>query len=227
MVAKKILAVDDDPDLLEFLKETLKNAEYDVITAETGKAAFEKLKAEKPDMVLLDLMLPDTNGLEICKKMRSDPEFFKIPIIMLTAKKTVEDKVTGLEQGADIYLPKPFESKELLAQIRSTFRRLQMSSNILKKGSIEINPQYNRVKVNDTEVTDLTSREFNLLYALMEVSPEPLSRGDLYNKIWEEGDYPDTTRRIDMMVQRLRHKLGDKVAVCIKTVEGTGYKFEE
>lgn len=227
MAEKKILAVDDDPELLEFLKETLVSAGFNVITAENGKTAIEQFKKERPDMALLDLMLPDMDGLEICKRIRSDPEYSKIPIIMLTARKTIEDKIQGLDQGADIYLPKPFESKELLAQIRSTFRRLEMSANIISKGSIEINPQYNRVKVDGKEITDLTSREFNLLYALMEISPGTLSRSDLYNKIWEEGEYPDTTRRIDMMVQRLRHKLGSKTAVCIKTVEGVGYKYEE
>ena len=150
-----------------------------------------------------------------------------IPIIMLTARKTVEDKVNGLEQGADFYLPKPFESKELIAQIHSTLRRVALSSSVVRKGTVELNPQYNRITVDDKEITDLTSREYNLLYALMEVSPQPVTRSVLYKKIWEEGEYPDTTRRIDMMVQRLRHKLGEKASVYIKTVEGIGYKFEE
>lgn len=227
MADERILAIDDDPELLEFLKETLTNAGYSVAGAETGKKALEALRTFKPDLVLLDLMLPDMDGLEVCKKMRADSEFSTIPILMLTARKTVEDKVAGLELGADFYLPKPFESRELLAQIQSTFRRVAFSSNILRKGPIEINPQYNRVKVGDKEISELTSREFNLLYALMEASPRSVSRSELYKKIWEEGEYPDTTRRIDMMVQRLRHKLGEKASSYIKTVEGVGYKFEK
>ncbi|MFH1380248.1 MAG: response regulator transcription factor [bacterium] len=228
MTTKKILAVDDDPELLEFLKETLINAGFSVVTAETGKSAMTQLKTANPDMLLLDLMLPDFDGLEICRRVRSDPQFSKIPIIMLTARKTVEDKVIGLDQGADVYFPKPFESKELVAQIRSTFRRLEISSNIMRRGAFELNPRYNQIKFKTKEITGLSSREYNTLYALMEAAPNPVPRGDLYKRIWDdEGDYPDTTRRIDMMVQRLRSKIGEEASSHIKTVEGVGYKFEE
>lgn len=228
MTAKKILAVDDDPELLEYLKESLTNAGFSVISAETGNSALAQLKASKPDMILLDLMLPDLDGLEICKRIRADPEFTALPIIMLTARKTVEDKVTGLDRGADVYFPKPFESKELIAQIRSTFRRLEIASNIIKKGEFELNPRYNQIKFKNKEISGLSAREYNTLYALMEASPQPVARGDLYRRVWEDdGDYPDTTRRIDMMVQRLRSKLGEEASAYIKTVEGTGYRFQE
>lgn len=227
MAEKKILVIDDDTELLELLRITLSREGFSVVTVETGKTALEQLLTYKPEMVILDLMLPDVDGLEICRRIREQKEFRKIPIIMLSARKTVDDRVTGLDEGADVYFPKPFDEKELLAQIRSTFRRLETVSSIIHRGPFMLNPQYNQITVNDKEISGLSNREFNILYTLLHAAPAAVSRGDLYKKIWEEGEYPDTTRRIDMMVQRLRSKLGKEGATCIKTVEGVGYRFEE
>jgi DNA-binding response OmpR family regulator len=226
MAQKKILAVDDDPEVLELLSTSLQTAGYAVITALNGTTALEKLHAEAPDLVILDLMLPDIGGMEICRQIRANPLSSAIPVLMLTARKMIDDKISGLEQGADAYLIKPFEPKELVAQIKSAFRRLELSGRIIKKGPIEINPQFYRITVHGQEMTNLSAREFNLLYALMEAAPHPLNREELYKKIWIEGAYPDTTRRIDMMIQRVRQKLGADAAQYIKTVEGTGYCFD-
>ena len=219
-----ILMVDDDVDLNRLVTEYLAKFGYSLITATTAARGMTELRREQPDLVILDIMLPDTDGLTLCREIRSE---FDVPIIMLTARGEVADRVLGLELGADDYLSKPFEPRELAARIQSVIRRSQAMQNHPKLDSdgLSLEKQTRRVSLDGKDI-DLTSMEFELLSVLMESQGRVLSRNRLIERLRGiDADVYD--RSIDMLVSRLRDKLGDDSHSprFIKTVRLTGYQF--
>jgi len=222
----KILIVDDEPDIVELVKINLEKNGFDVISSYTGREIFNLFKKFSIDLVILDLMLPDIDGLEICKILKSENETKNIPIIMLTAKDTEIDKVLGLELGADDYITKPFSPRELVARVRAVLRRTRKSSDesILKFDNIlKIDLKKFEVFVNGEKV-NLTTTEFKLLKALAIRRGEVLSRNELLDYIWGSEKIV-IDRTIDVHIKHLREKLG-KVGKFIKNVRGVGYKLD-
>ena len=222
----KILIVDDEPDIVELVKINLEKNGFDVISSYTGREIFDLFKKFNIDLVILDLMLPDIDGLEICKILKSENETKNIPIIMLTAKDTEIDKVLGLELGADDYITKPFSPRELVARVRAVLRRTKRSSDerILTFDNIlKIDLKKFEVFVNEKKV-NLTTTEFKLLKALAIRRGEVLSRNELLDYIWGNEKIV-IDRTIDVHIKHLREKLG-KVGKFIKNVRGVGYKLD-
>ena len=226
-MAERILVIDDEPDLLELVRINLKQAGYEVETAETGRDALELLRRSAPDLVVLDLMLPDVTGTEICRRMRTDPELADLPIIMLTAKADEVDRVVGLELGADDYVTKPFSPRELNLRVRAVLRRRKPPTpptEALAHGALRLDPARHRCFVGPTEVP-LTAKEFELLRTLMARPGRVLTRDQLLDEVWGT-DIAVTTRTIDTHLKRLREKLG-AASDLIETVRGVGYRFAE
>jgi len=222
----KILIVDDEPDIVELVKINLEKNGFDVISSYTGREIFNLFKKFSIDLVILDLMLPDIDGLEICKILKSENETKNIPIIMLTAKDTEIDKVLGLELGADDYITKPFSPRELVARVRAVLRRTRKLSDesILKFDNIlKIDLKKFEVFVNGKKI-NLTTTEFKLLKALAIRRGEVLSRNELLDYIWGNEKIV-IDRTIDVHIKHLREKLG-KVGKFIKNVRGVGYKLD-
>ena len=222
----KILIVDDEPDIVELVKINLEKNGFDVISSYTGRGIFNLFKKFSIDLVILDLMLPDIDGLEICKILKSENETKNIPIIMLTAKDTEIDKVLGLELGADDYITKPFSPRELVARVRAVLRRTRKPSDesILKFDNIlKIDLKKFEVFVNGEKI-NLTTTEFKLLKALAIRRGEVLSRNELLDYIWGNEKIV-IDRTIDVHIKHLREKLG-KVGKFIKNVRGVGYKLD-
>ncbi|WP_391559664.1 response regulator transcription factor [Robertmurraya sp.] len=223
----KILVIDDEQSILNLIRLTLELEGYEVLTASNGKEALEYWE-EEPEMILLDLMLPDTDGYQLFRIFREKNS--NIPIIMLTAKSQMNDKLLGLQLGADDYITKPFHSTELLLRMKSIERRLQthtlteISANLLKVGSITLHIEERKVFVNDKEIS-LTYREFDLLKLFIINKQRVFTRDELLTKIWGF-EYMGNTRAVDIMIQRLRKKLGDD-GNEIKTIYGVGYKLEK
>ena len=219
-----ILMVDDDVDLNALVTEYLARFGHRLVTATTAARGMAELRRERPDLVILDIMLPDTDGLTLCRKIRSESD---VPIIMLTARGEVADRVLGLELGADDYLSKPFEPRELVARIQSVIRRSvsRESHDVLVSDSLRLEKQTRRVSLDGNDL-DLTTMEFELLMVLMESHGRVLSRNRLLERLRGiDADVYD--RSIDMLVSRLRDKLGDDSHAprFIKTVRLTGYQF--
>ena len=226
-MADRILVVDDEPDLLELVRINLRQAGYEVETAETGRDALEQLRRSPPDLVVLDLMLPDVSGTEICRRMRGDPELAELPILMLTAKADEVDRVVGLELGADDYVTKPFSPRELTLRVRAVLRRRKPTappSESLAHGTLRLDPGRHRCFVGPSEV-ELTAKEFDLLRTLMARPGRVLTRDQLLDEVWGT-DIAVTTRTIDTHLKRLREKLG-AASDLIETVRGVGYRFAE
>jgi len=226
---KKILIVDDDKKLTEIIEKYFSQYEFDVIIANDGNDIENIIKQKKPDVILLDVMLPDRNGFDILRKLQKE---FDIPIIMLTAKGDEVDKVIGLELGADDYVTKPFSIRELIARIRSVLRRsvayhadFKNKSDLTYK-NLSIIPDRRTLKIDETE-HDLTKTEFDLLYLLASNPNKTFSREELL-KIVSDRDYAIFDRSIDMHISHLRNKLKLQTpSFCsIKTVWGSGYRFE-
>ncbi|MBU9738815.1 winged helix-turn-helix domain-containing protein [Diplocloster agilis] len=229
---KTILAVDDEEHILELIAYNLEAGGYEVRKAETGEEALEVLNREQVDLVLLDLMLPGIDGIEVLKQIRSDPVKRRLPVIMLTAKSDEISKVIGLELGADDYLGKPFGVHELLARIKAVLRRsggeLTRSSQeeeVLVVDQIVINKSSRVVSV-DGKPVELSLKEFELLYLLVRNRGRVLSRDMLLEKIWGY-DYLGETRTVDVHIRNLRKKIekDDNHPQYIITVRGVGYKF--
>ena len=223
---KKILIVEDEKDMVTGLKFNLEARNYIVITSYDGETGYHKALAEKPDLVILDLMLPKLNGYEVCKLLKKGiPD---LPIIMLTAKSQEAEIVTGLELGADDYITKPFSVLELLARINALFRRMASGSGlqeIHRFGDLEINfKKYNARKKGKS--LKLSPREYELLRCFIERQGEIISREELLKQIWGYDSYPDT-RTVDAHIAKLRRKIEDKPEEpkLIVTVHGMGYKF--
>ena len=226
-MAQRVLVVDDEPDLLELVRVNLSQAGYEVETAETGSQALERLRRSPPDLMVLDLMLPDLSGTEVCRHVRADGSLAEIPIIMLTAKADEVDRVVGLELGADDYVTKPFSPRELTLRVRAVLRRRQpgaATSSVLEREVLRLDPERHRCFVQGDEI-DLTAKEFALLHGLMLRPGRVMTREQLLDNVWGT-DIAVTTRTIDTHLKRLREKLG-AAGSLIETVRGVGYRFAE
>ena len=225
---KKILIIDDEIHIVELLKFNLENNGYKVDYSYDGFDGYLKTKEFQPDLILLDWMLPNISGIDLLKKIRSDETLEQIPVIMLTAKNMEEDKLEGLEDGADDYITKPFSVKEVLARITSVLRRYKYTSNekieVLKADYIQVNVNKHIVTKNGQEI-ELTLKEFQILKLLIENKGNVLTRTFLLDKIWGY-DYYGETRTLDVHIRHLRKKIGDNDSKLIETVRGVGYKIK-
>jgi phosphate regulon transcriptional regulator PhoB len=227
-MATRILIVDDEPPIIEVLEYNLKKANYEVIVARDGQEALEKARRQRPDLVILDLMLPKLDGLEVCRALRRDGD---LPIIMLTAKDEEVDRVVGLELGADDYVVKPFSVRELVARVKTVLRRSgpkpEPVSEVLQVGDLRLDAARHEVHLGSTEL-ELTSLEFDLLHVLMAHADRVLTREQLLDQVWGY-DYYGDTRTVDTAVKRLRAKLRRLApdSEFILTVRGVGYKLQE
>jgi two-component system phosphate regulon response regulator PhoB len=227
VMAERILVVDDEPDLLELVRVNLRQASYEVETAETGRQALDCLRRRPPDLLVLDLMLPDLSGTDVCRQVRQEPELAALPIIMLTAKADEVDRVVGLELGADDYVTKPFSPRELVLRIRAVLRRRAPEASAdraLQHGELRIDPERHRCFVQGEEV-ELTAKEFELLRSLMQRPGRVMTRDQLLDDVWGT-DIAVTSRTIDTHLKRLREKLGS-ASDLIETVRGVGYRFAD
>jgi len=228
MASEKILIVEDEKDVQELLRYNLTKNGYQVEKAATGEAGLEKARRISPDLILLDLMLPGLDGLEICRELKNDTKTGHIPIIMLTAKGEEADVVTGLEMGADDYVTKPFSPRVLMARVKAILRRprreSEMKTDVIRIHDLEIDPGRHRVLV-DGKPVDLTSTEFNLLYYLAGRPGWVFTRYQIVDAIHGKG-YPVTDRSVDVQIVGLRKKLGS-AGPYIQTIRGVGYKFME
>lgn len=218
-----ILVIEDEEDVADLVRYHLRKAKYRVLTAMDGAAGAELAASEKPDAIVLDVMLPKLNGFEVTKRLRGDQRTAGIPILILSAKGETESRIKGLELGADDYLPKPFSPKELLLRIQALLRRkTSLSPETADTGPFSLDR--NSLKVTlDGQRIDLTSTEFKLLSLLIGKTGAIQSREDLLQEVWGYRNTVDT-RTVDTHMRRLREKLGDH-ASCIETVRGEGYRF--
>jgi len=229
MSKEKILVVDDEEHIIELLKFNLLNAGYDVFTANDGIDAVKLIKAEKPSLVLLDLMLPGIDGFDVCKEIKRDKDLQKTSIIMLTAKGEELDKILGLELGADDYITKPFSVRELLARVKAVLRRTNVSSemedDVYDSQNLKVDFERHEVYANGEKI-DLTLKEFELLQILIKNKGKILKRETLLDKIWGY-EYIGETRTVDVHIRYLRKKIeeDDKNPRFIETIRGVGYRF--
>ncbi|MBN1124863.1 MAG: response regulator transcription factor [Sedimentisphaerales bacterium] len=224
---EKILVVDDEPDLLELLEMSLTTEGYEVVTAASGTAAMEMIRQSRPDLILLDIMLEDSSGLELTGQIKHTPEMAGIPIILLTAKDTETDMVVGLRVGADDYVTKPFSTQVLAARIEAVLRRSKLAqddvSNIMTAGAVRVHKTSRRVTVEGRNI-DLTGGEYNILVALIKAGGKILSRKDLKDALGETAT-GQKERIIDVHVAALRKKLGPLGRRVVKTIHGLGYRI--
>ena len=229
MAEGKVLVVDDEEHIVELLKFNLENTGYKVITANNGNDAISLAKENKPDLVLLDLMLPGMDGFDVCKEIKRNTETRKTAIIMLTAKGEEIDKILGLELGADDYITKPFSIRELLARVKAVLRRSANVKteeiNVFESGHLNVNFERHEVKVNGEKV-DMTLKEFELLEILIKNRGKILQRETLLDKVWGY-EYIGETRTVDVHIRYLRKKIekDDKNPKFIETIRGVGYRF--
>lgn len=234
MGTKKILVIEDEPNIRELVLYNLKTNGYDGLAAEDGIMGITMVHREKPDLILLDIMLPEKNGYEICRELREEGN--DTPIIMITAKTEETDKVMGLEYGADDYITKPFGIREMMARIKAVLRRYEAPAaetgaqkevdTVLSADGIMINVERHEVNINGKSV-DLTLKEFELLQYLMENRGHVFTRDQLLNHVWGI-DYAGETRTVDVHIRHLRQKLSEAGAdeQCIETIRGKGYKVK-
>ncbi|NLK42691.1 MAG: response regulator [Planctomycetes bacterium] len=228
MAQEKILIVEDEDDVIELVRYNLEKEGYLTDVAVTGREALVKAKSGVPDLVLLDLMLPEIDGLQVCKVIKNDPETAGVAVVMLTAKGTESDIVVGLEMGADDYITKPFSPRVLLARVKAVLRRQEQAGEaekpVIRIHDIEIDTGKHRVLVRGKPIK-LTSTEFNLLRFLAARPGWVFTRYQIVDAI-HGNDYPVTDRSIDVQIVGLRKKLGN-AGKYIETVRGVGYRFEE
>ena len=221
----KILIVDDEPDALELIEVNLKSAGFDVLRAASGREALEKARAALPALILLDVMLPEMDGLEVCKALRRDPKTAFIPIVMLTARAAEIDRILGLELGADDYVTKPFSPRELVLRVRNLLKRHAAPSDaaqLIQFADLVVDRSRHRVTYKNKPVA-LTLTEFKLVTVLAERRGRVQSREQLLKDVWGYNTYIDT-RTVDTHIRRLREKLGAG-AKYLDTVRGVGYRF--
>jgi DNA-binding response OmpR family regulator len=226
-VRSKILVVDDEPEAVELLEFNLKQAGFDVISAADGAEAIKKARSNVPNLIVLDLMLPEIDGLEVCKMLRRDPATVGVPIIMLTAKAAELDRIVGLELGAEDYITKPFSPRELVLRVKKVLERGRAAPaepETLKFGDLLIDASRHLVKWRGKQV-ELTATEFKLLALLAQRRGRVQSRDQLLRDVWEYNSLVDT-RTVDTHMRRLREKLGT-AAKHLDTVRGVGYRFVE
>lgn len=226
---QRVLIVDDEPSIVELVKFNLENAGYQTIQAASGTEALQKTQTEKIDLVILDIMLPGMDGLEVCRRIRQES---KVPILMLSARTAELDRVLGLELGADDYLTKPFSPRELLARVKAILRRVEepvavVNNCQLKFKDLTLIPEQHRVLVKGQEA-DLTLTEYQLLELMLKAPGRVFSRDYLLEAVWG-ADYFGDTRTIDVHIRHLREKIEPNPAnpEYILTVRGVGYKFKE
>jgi two-component system, OmpR family, alkaline phosphatase synthesis response regulator PhoP len=227
MPKMKILVVDDEADIRELVRLNLAREGYEVLDCESGEQALRLSRSKGPDLVVLDLMLPGIDGLEVCKRLKADPKTAQVPIVILTAKGEETDVVAGLEVGADDYVAKPFSGKVLVARVRRLLRKAAQPAD--EQGTINvhdltIDPSRHEVRAKDTKV-DLTRTEFNILRTLARRPGLVLSRCQIVDSVHGD-DYPVTDRAIDVQIVSLRKKLGP-CGKYIETVRGVGYRFKD
>jgi two-component system, OmpR family, phosphate regulon response regulator PhoB len=226
-MSARVLVVDDEPDLLELVRVNLASSGYAVETAASGSDALAALRRAPPDVMVLDLMLPDISGTELCARVRADQRLTGLPIIMLTAKSEEIDRVVGLELGADDYVTNPFSPRELALRVRAVLRRRAPAgedARVFEHGELRVDPDSHRASVGGREIT-LTAKEFQLLVALMGRPGRVMTRERLLDEVWGS-DITVTSRTIDTHLKRLREKLGG-AGDLIETVRGVGYRFAE
>lgn len=226
---KRILVVEDEPSLVFTLQDTLENEGYQVLVSSTGKDAMDMVRSERPDLLILDVMLPEVSGFEICKQIRD--EKFTFPIIMLTARDQEIDKVTGLNIGADDYMTKPFGVKELLARIQARLRRANSYSKTGPMDVVTLGPI--RIELNDSQVVrpdgevELTTREVELIRYLVSHANDPVSRDALLENVWRY-EYSTNTRTVDVHISKLRSKIEEHPddPKYLVTLHGVGYMLK-
>ncbi|HVM00555.1 MAG TPA: response regulator transcription factor [Egibacteraceae bacterium] len=225
----KILVVEDEPSLLEALEFGLGAEGFDVVTVDDGAASLQVFARERPDLVVLDLMLPGLSGTEVCKRLRATSG---VPIIMLTAKDAEIDRVVGLELGADDYVTKPFSMRELTARIRAVLRRggerdAEDTAPAMEAGGVRLDPERYEVRVRGTPV-DLPPKEFLLLELLIRNAGRVLTRDVIIDRVWGS-DYVGDTKTLDVHIKRLRGRIEEnpREPRLIATVRGVGYKFAD
>lgn len=222
----KILIVEDDKDICRLLEYNLSKSRYRTICAGDGEQALVLAKREMPDLILLDIMLPKMDGLEVCRALKKDPKTAAIPILMLTAKSEEVDKIVGLEMGADDYVTKPFSPRELVARVGSILRRTRPApaAEIFKRGRLEIDFAKYTAKFNGAQI-DLTTKEFTLLKALIDARGRALTREFLLENVWGYDRSADLeTRTVDAHITHLRKKI-KSLSKQIVTVKGIGYRL--
>ncbi len=226
-MSARILVVDDEPPIVDVLTYNLRRANYEVLIARNGEEAVEKARREKPDLIILDLMLPQLDGLEVCRTLRRERD---VPIIMLTARDGEVDRVVGLELGADDYVVKPFSVRELMARVKNVLRRAaprpaETAPDLIRAGMLAVNAARHEAHWNGIEL-DLTALEFELLYTLARHAGQVLSREKLLELVWGY-DYYGDLRVVDAAIKRLRAKLRPITSEDepIATVRGVGYKL--
>ncbi|MCT4584960.1 MAG: response regulator transcription factor [Peptostreptococcaceae bacterium] len=227
-MANRVLIVDDEEHIVELLKFNLEASGYRVSYAYDGLDGFLKAKEEKPNIILLDLMLPTLDGIEVCKKIREQKDIKNIPIIMLTAKNVEADKIMGLDSGADDYITKPFSVKEVIARVKAVLRRYDFKEEEIVDvdGHLKIDLSNYEVFKDDKKI-ELTLKEFEILKLLISNRGRVLSRNLLLDQIWGY-EYFGETRTVDVHIRHLRKKIesDDKNHAYIETVRGVGYKFK-
>ena len=225
---KKILIVEDEQDILQLVKHYLEKEGFRPVTAMSGLEALKKVKEDKPDLVVLDLMLPEMDGLEVCKRLRSVPDTAMLPILMLTAKAEESDTIVGLELGADDYVTKPFSPKALIARVKALLRRVERAPStdpdLYRYDTLTMDLTRHEVTIGTKEVP-LTAKEFGLLEHLLRHRGRVLTREVLLNAVWGY-DYYGTTRTVDVHIRRLKQKL-PLLEEAIVSVKSLGYKLKD
>jgi DNA-binding response OmpR family regulator len=224
---KKIASIEDDADLFSLLKYNFEKEGFAFVGAQTGKGAIELFRRERPDLIVLDITLPDANGLDICRSVRIHPELTHIPVIFLTAQASETDRVVGLELGANDYIVKPFFIRELIARVKIQFRNRNVTSRLLKSGSLELDRSSYQVHLNNQPLS-LTTTEFRVLEFLMSRPGVVFSREQLLDSVW--GDKHEVTdRTVDVYMLRLRYKIESDPAnpQVIRSIRGFGYMFDD
>ncbi len=228
MEKRKILVVDDEPDVTELVVYHLKAKGFQVEALNHATASISRVRSFLPDLIILDIMMPELSGIQICRILRADPKLARIPIIFLTAKAEPQDRIEGFESGADDYLAKPFSPKELVLRIESILRRaaggLQVPTTRLQVGGILLDAETHRVTVHG-QLIELTATEFKLLRLLMERPGRVQTREHLLLNVWNYSTEIET-RTVDTHIRRLREKLGEE-ANWIETIRGVGYRIAD
>ena len=226
-MATDVLVVEDEPDIRSLIVHHLEREGFRCRTAGSGGEALARVRSSAPDLIVLDLMLPGMDGLEVCRRLRGDAATAGLPIIMLTAKADEVDRIVGLELGADDYLAKPFSPKELVARVRAVLRRAQPGETtpVLSVGAVSLDSARHVVTVGGRAV-ELTPKEFDLLHALLAAAGRVLSREHLLNRVWGYARADEIeSRTVDVHIRRLRAKLGAEER-RIATIKGVGYRFD-
>jgi len=227
MGRQRICVIEDEEDIAELIRFTLEQARFETLILHNGLQALEKIKAFKPDLILLDLMLPDADGLDICKSLKKDTQLSSIPVIMLTAKGTEMDRIVGFELGADDYIVKPFSTRELVLRIKAILSRLSATfdtspPDVIRQGIIFMDVSRHKVQVDGKDI-ELTATEFNLLYEFMTNIGRVRTRDVLLDRVWGYS-FDGYARTVDTHIRRLRQKLGPAMNY-IETIRGVGYRF--